>query len=41
VMATPSRKITPIAAGQGSFWAAISWKATTAFSPIPDATARG
>ena len=41
VMTTPSRKITPIAAGHGSFCAAISWKATTAFSPIPDATARG
>ena len=41
VMSTPSQKITPMAAGHGSPCAAISWKATTAFSPMPDATARG
>ena len=41
VITTPSRKMTPIAAGHGSFCAAISWNATTALSPIPDAMARG
>jgi hypothetical protein len=41
VITRPSRKMTPMAAGQGSFSPAISWKATTALSPIPEATARG
>ena len=41
VMTRPSRKITPMAACQGSLRPAMSWKATTALSPMPEATARG
>ena len=41
VMTRPSRVITPMAAGQGSFSPATNWNATAAFSPMPDAMARG
>jgi hypothetical protein len=41
VMAIPSRKITPMAAGHGSLSVAMSWNATTALSPMPEARASG
>ncbi len=41
VMASPSSTTTPMAACQGSFMPATSWKATAALSPIPEASASG
>ena len=41
VMTSPSRKIAPIATSHGSLSPAMSWNATTALSPMPEATASG